>query len=344
VPPKPASFCTSRPALWSLMRPIFDMITDQIRQLCETVAEEARFVRIAFPRIADYAASLPLEELRTPAIHPERHYLGHGDATAAFFITLDAINFGSGYFPHLKKRSGMSGYFTVASCLTDHFNAHGPLTADALIQLTAEDCAEIFQQTKPDEAVGELMQLFAMALNNLGRYLIESFAGSFSRLITSAGQSALHLIEILRAMKFFEDVQPYRGRRIPFFKRAQLTAADLSLALGGEELGRFHDLHQLTIFADNLVPHVLRMDGILQYDPGLAARIDREERIPASSEEEVELRAAAVHASELIVRWLRANGHDRITAMNVDYLLWHRGQHPQYKQAKPRHRTRTVYY
>ena len=33
-----------------------------------------------------------------------------------------------------------------------------------------------------------------------------------------------------------------------------------------------------------------------------------------------------------------------ITAMNVDYLLWHRGQHPAYKQAKPRHRTRTVSY
>jgi len=37
----------------------------------------------------------------------------------AFFLTLDAINFGSGYFPHLGKRPGMSGYFTAAASLTD---------------------------------------------------------------------------------------------------------------------------------------------------------------------------------------------------------------------------------
>ena len=32
------------------------------------------------------------------------------------------------------------------------------------------------------------------------------------------------------------------------------------------------------------------------------------------------------------------------TAMALDYLLWTRGQRPQYKRAKPRHRTRTVFY
>ncbi|MEZ5167114.1 MAG: hypothetical protein R2695_11730 [Acidimicrobiales bacterium] len=32
-------------------------------------------------------------------------------------LSLDAINFGSGYFPYLRKRPGMSGYHTVASSL-----------------------------------------------------------------------------------------------------------------------------------------------------------------------------------------------------------------------------------
>jgi hypothetical protein len=30
--------------------------------------------------------------------------------------------------------------------------------------------------------------------------------------------------------------------------------------------------------------------------------------------------------------------------MALDYLLWTRGQQPEYKRAKPRHRTRTVFY
>jgi hypothetical protein len=30
--------------------------------------------------------------------------------------------------------------------------------------------------------------------------------------------------------------------------------------------------------------------------------------------------------------------------MQLDYLLWNRGQGQYYKQTKPRHRTRTVFY
>jgi hypothetical protein len=99
----------------------------------------------------------------------------------------------------------------------------------------------------------------------------------------------------------------------------------------------------LTIFADNLVPHVLRLDGVLVYDEGLAERIDREEPVPAGSREEVEIRASAVHAVERIVAQLRSAGN-AVTASQIDYLLWNRGQEPYYKKTKPRHRTRTVYY
>ena len=45
-------------------------------------------------------------------------------ATLAYVVTLDAINFGSGYFPKLTKRAGLSGYFTVAASLKDLYEAH----------------------------------------------------------------------------------------------------------------------------------------------------------------------------------------------------------------------------
>jgi len=151
------------------------------------------------------------------------------------------------------------------------------------------------------------------------------------------------LVGQLRAMPFFDDVTLLRGNRVPFYKRAQLTAADLARAFDDQGWGRFDDLGELTIFADNLVPHVLRMDGVLRYDPDLAARIDREELITAGSSEEIEIRAGALHAVELMVAELRGAGR-QATAMNIDYLLWNRGQSPRYKLAKPRHRTRTVFY
>jgi hypothetical protein len=143
-------------------------------------------------------------------------------------------------------------------------------------------------------------------------------------------------------MPFFRDVEQYGELSIPFYKRAQITSADLNLALEGHGLGRFDDLDRLTIFADNLVPHVLRVDGVLRYDEQLAARIDAEHLISAHSPEEIEIRACAVHAVELMVQALCSAGQ-RITASGLDYLLWNCGQRPEYK-ARPRHRARTVFY
>ena len=101
-------------------------------------------------------------------------------------------------------------------------------------------------------------------------------------------------------------------------------------------------IEHFAIFADNLVPHVLRVDGLLRYDPALAARIDAEELIPAGSPEEIEIRATALHTVELLVAALHRSGQP-ISAAELDYLLWNRGQLPLYK-ARPRHRTRTVFY
>ncbi len=318
-------------------------LLDQVREGCKAVAEQAVFVHIDFEQITRYSVSLPLERVAQPQHDACCHYLNHGDDTAAFFITLDSINFGSGYFPYLRKRPGMSGYFTVAGCLNDYFIAQGVPSALCLTHLTDKDCQRIFNQDSANEPVMELMQLFATALNDLGTYLLQHFQGSFRVLLEAAAGSAARLAQLLTSMKYFNDVELYDGVPIPFLKRAQLTAADLAIAFGNTGLGKFDDLPRLTMFADNLVPHVLRLDGVLHYDESLARRIDAEQLIESGSPEEVEIRACALHAVELISTNLRNAGHP-IAPMQLDYLLWNRGQDRVYKQAKPRHRTRTVFY
>ena len=318
-------------------------LLDSVRRTCRVVAERPSHVRIAHDRIPAYASALQLDKAALPELDPGTHFLDQGEGTLAFFLTLDVINFGSGYFPHLRKRPGMSGYFTVASSLTDHYREHGPFSAEELVQITKDECTTIFGQDLSNEPVQELMQLFANALNDLGRHLLRSFNGSFAMLVDRAKGSAERLVHLLAEMPYFKDVETYNGNEISFYKRAQLTAADLSLAFYGRGLGSFEDLAKLTIFADNLVPHVLRVDGILLYEEHLAARVDAEELIPSGSAEEVEIRACAVHAVELIKEELNRGGHV-ITSMGLDYLLWNRGQQPYYKLSKPRHRTRTVFY
>jgi putative queuosine salvage protein len=295
---------------------------DEVRRSARDIAEAATWVRINQHRIESYARSLPIDRARAPELDPETHYVGERAPTLAYVVTLDAINFGSGYFPHLRKRDGMSGYFTVASSLKDEFERHGPLP---LGELTQEACARMFGQSLEDDAVAELMGLFAQALNDLGHFVDRQ--GGFEGIVKSSQGSAERLAESLTEMPFYRDTG--------FLKRAQLTAADLSVA----HVADFGDLDRLTIFADNLVPHVLRLDGVLEYRPELIARIEQEELIAAGSPEEREIRAGALHAVEMMVAALDG----AVTAMQLDYVLWNRGQQPSYK-AVPRHRARTVYY
>ena len=319
-----------------------ESIFNQIRATCEKVTNRASHVRINQDLIPAYASSLPVEKATQPQLDPDCHYLGRQKDTLSFLLVLDTINFGSGYFPHLRKRPGMSGYFTTASSLNDFYKSNGPLSAEQLVALAADQCTRIFGQDPANKTVSELMKQFTTALNSLGRYLLDKFHGNFTGLVEAADSSAGRLVQLLKKMPYFNDVEPYQELEVPFFKRAQIVAADLAVAFQGQTWGHFDDMDQLTIFADNLVPHVLRMDGILRYEEALIARIEAAELIPAGSSEEIEIRAGAVHAVELIKKSICDSGQP-VTSSQLDYFLWNRGQLPNYK-AVPRHRTRTVYY
>ena len=256
-------------------------------------------------------------------------------------MTFNAINFGSGWHPFLDKLPGRSGSITMMTRLRDHFVAHGPLSAAHLASISAADCADLFQQPL-EPPVDRLMTLFAEALNELGHLLIARYDGHFDHLVDAADHSAERLVVLLLDMAMFRDVARYHDFDVPLLKRAQLTAADIANALGGKGRGAFHDLDQLTIFADNLVPHVLRLEGALTFAPELVDQIEAGQLLETGSPQETEMRAVAVHAVELIVEQARNRGQP-IRAMDVDYRLWTSGQQPHFK-AVPRPRAQSIYY
>jgi hypothetical protein len=294
-------------------------LPDDIRAACARVAAAARHVRVVEEAVAAYASTLPAGSPPAPDLAPG----ATDEERAAFSLQLNAVNFGSGWFPTLRKPPGLSGFRTVEAGL----RARGPWTPAELRTLDATAVAAAFGQ----DAEHELMGLFATALNELGRAVGD---GTFLALARSGRGSAVELAERLAALPTWADTSPYGEMSVPFYKRAQLAAADLHL----QRLAPAADLARLTLFADNLVPHVLRIDGVLAFEPELVARIDRGELLVHDAPEEVEIRACAVHAVELLVA-----AHGATTATAVDNALWHRGAAPRYK-AHPRHRARTTAY
>jgi hypothetical protein len=301
-------------------------LTDEVRAACAQIAERAQSVRIDAEALGAYGTGADGgTAIADPGLDPVRHYLEGSPADVALYtLALDTINFGSGWFPTLVKRTDpatgrtVSGYFTVAWNLADHFRVDGAWSAEQLRTMRTDELARVLGQ----RADHELMSLYSQALRELGRFLGDR---SVLDLVAEARGSAERLAAMLASgMALYDD----RG----FYKRAQIVGNDLALA----GVARFDDLDRLTIFADNLVPHVLRCDGVLVYEPALAARIDAEQLLPAGREER-EIRACALHACELL--GARLDVPPRI----LDMWLWTRGQAPELK-ARPRHRTRSVYY
>lgn len=291
-------------------------IPADVRRHAADVAGHALFVAIDREALEALDAAAA-QELTPP--DPVRHFHdGSPEDVADYVLALNAINFGSGWFPTLEKRPDSSGYWTVAWGLADRFRQRGPWTPAELRTVTAAEIADVLGQSSGHH----LMALYAEALRDLGSWLgtrraIDVFAAA-------RGSAARLAAEVVDGMPFYRD----HG----LFKRAQILGADVE-TFG---VGDLRDLDDLTMFADNLVPHVLRWAGVLQYDEQLAHTIDGGQLLPLGRAEH-EIRCCAVHAVELLSQ------RTGVPPRHLDAWLWHAGQRPEVK-AHPRHRCRTVFY
>ncbi len=321
-------------------------VLDSVRAAAALVADRSRSVLLVPERVGPYARELLAEGVLDPARSllpgPWRQPRAHPEVVAGRVIGLATINFGSGWHPVVRKRPGQSGATTMAAGLGQWMAIDGVVRAERLARLDTERMHVILDQPHDDGPVDELMGLFTTALNDLGHLVLDRYDSSFLVMVGAADHSAAALVEVLATMPFYRDVSTYDGVEVPLYKRAQLVAADLHRATGGDGIGRFDDQDRLTAFADNLVPHVLRVDGVLGYGDELLARIDRGELLVAGSPEEVEIRALGVHAVEAVRAELAELGHD-VPSWRLDQVLWERGGRARYK-ALPRHRARSVFY
>ncbi len=306
-------------------------LCDRVRESCARVVAEASLLTINDPTLDDLALSIVLP--RSDPSPTVAHLLDDSEAAeATLTFALDAINFGSGYHDVVRKRPGRSGAQTMADSLIEYVSWTGHLGPDRLQGMTIDDCSQIFGQELDGGALEELMSLFAAALNDLGEWL-EVNEGA-AAVIERADGSAERLAEHLTEMLFYRDVESYGGLPVSFYKRAQITPADLARRV---RPNLFDDLQRLTAFADNLIPHTLRMLGVITLDEDLAAAIDAGVLLDPGSPAEIEIRAAGVVCVERLAATIGA------TAMDIDAHLWERGQDPAIKRVA-RHRSRSVFY
>ncbi|WP_052889741.1 queuosine 5'-phosphate N-glycosylase/hydrolase [Thermogemmatispora carboxidivorans] len=275
------------------------------------------------------------------------HFFDGSERSVNWILLLDALNFC--FWPEKNQpRWGityqgehLSGYWAEAAALTRAVEEGRPIWDAAYLRaMSREELALIFRSEQEQQI--PLFEERLTHVHEVGRVLLERFDGQFSQAVAQAAGSAVRLVQLLvEAFPSFRDVARYRQREVRFLKRAQICVADLHALFRGQSWGTFHDLDQLTIFADYKLPQLLRHFGVLEYHPSLAQRVDQQEPLPAGCEEEVEIRAATVWACELLRQALVARGLP-MKAIEIDQQLWLLSQ--RIPDMRPYHRTRTIYY
>ena len=166
-------------------------------------------------RIGAYAAGLAERQ----PFDDKGQRRGDPEAAAAFAICMNAINFGSGWWPTVRKRPGMSGYSTMAAGVNERFAGEGPWAPEELAAMEAPAIATVLGQ----DPGHPLMAEFAAALRDVGAHLLGEHGGRYLAVVEAAG-SAPELAGVFAGWDSFADVSAYEGRPVPFFKRAQLAA------------------------------------------------------------------------------------------------------------------------
>lgn len=317
-----------------------------IREGIAHVMRHARSVTLDAAGLARAADEIIRRGLPVPSWNAHWHFTDGSWRTANYLLVLDALNF-SFWAPVGTPRWGIDyrgealrGYWALAAALKRAIEAGVPLyEAEFMAACTAEQLRQILA------GWGEipLFEARLAHLHEVGQGLLARWDGQFTRLIAACQGSAVALAERL-PIEFpnFRDESPYEGQMVRLAKRAQILPADLWGAFNREGPGAFHDMDQLTAFADYKVPQVLEALGILRYTPALIEKLEKGIELPPHSAEEVEIRAATLAGVEALRDTLAARGRV-LNAVEVDWILWELGLSAD-TRFKPYHLTRTTAY
>jgi hypothetical protein len=318
-------------------------VTLGVLESIEAVSPRCRHVRIDERRLAEVCGSIPPDDLKLPAWDFPVLIREDDDALVGQILLFNAINFCYWGEPRWEVETTGEWWdrsLAMLDAIRRAWTSGIPLLSGAhLARLSEADFEHILRGRGRLHLMPERLAIWREA----GRILSAEFDGHFTNLIAAANGDALRLVRLLvDRFPSFDDTRTLDGCPIRFYKRAQLAAAMLYEAFGGQSWGALDRTNLLTVFADYKLPQVLRRLGILVYRAELAATVDSRTLIPEGDPREVEIRLATVWAAELMRRAL-VPSIPHITALHLDYWLWYAGR-DQGPEIKPYHRTLTTAY
>ncbi|KAF8073952.1 hypothetical protein FPV67DRAFT_1560242 [Lyophyllum atratum] len=258
--------------------------------------------------------------------------------------------------------------------ITDpNFYSSETLCPDSLIE-------HVFRPAEQSTETIPLLRERITVMREVGSILCNNFGGSFQGFLeefhrrNNGEGTALELVHMITdTFPSFRDEVVYNGKKICFWKRAQILVAETWAAFFPATPTLTHpifpgprgpQIQQLTMFADYRVPQILHHLCILTYPPSLVSLLKAGTPLASGSSEEMSLRSASIIAVERVREEILAlfagdadadeSRKDSLSSVLIDFYLWDLAKKIESGEEKiegtetadmaPIHRTRSIWY
>lgn len=185
----------------------------------------------------------------------------------------------------------------------------------------------------------ELMQYRYKLLKETIKVIAQKGKTFFDELFSIKTDEEL-LEYIVKNFKHFDDRSKFKGKIIPFNKRAILLTNDL-FRMSPKIRNNIKIIDNLTGGADYAIPKVLQENGILEYNEKLLTIIKSKKAIKHNSQMEIEIRANTLYALE-IMKNIAIKQNINIKTIELDNIIWNTRKSTNSEM--PSHHTKTIYY
>uniref|UniRef100_A0A6I8NXP2 Queuosine 5'-phosphate N-glycosylase/hydrolase n=1 Tax=Ornithorhynchus anatinus TaxID=9258 RepID=A0A6I8NXP2_ORNAN len=245
----------------------------------DVTIEEAGVHKVAeMLRARGCGGALGLEDWK--ALHELNPRAADEDAVNWVFL-VDTLNFS--FWAETDDRKCLvkyrgkdySGYWSLCAAVNRALDEGIPITSASYYASMTLD--QVLHVLRSDTDVPmPLIEERHRILNETGRILLDRFGGSFLHCVRQSGLSALRLMQlVVESFPSYRDEAVFQGKRISFYKRAQILVADTWSVLEGKGDGAFTDIARITMFADYRLPQVLAHLGALKYSEELLKKLHK---------------------------------------------------------------------
>jgi hypothetical protein len=315
------------------------------------VIENSRDVRTNVDKIVEVAGWMGYEELPLPEFTLP-FGVGAGDANEAidFILVADSIDTAfTDFSTHEKFQVDFAGQHWSDSeaefaCLKQALDTDIPiLDGKFLARVSRSELDRIFAGNIQMPMLKEKLAV----LHQVGEVLVEKYDGRFHKFVQACSPRLYDrgngLIErLVKEFPRFNDVSPFDGHEIKFYKLAQLGVWMLYSTLHKTGKFRLDDPEKMTAFADYIVPVALRLLGVTSYSKELENAINTHQLIPRDSRQEIEIRAHCLYSTALLAEEInKVRGpKEQVIIPQIDARLWTH----YHTTSWPHHLTQTIMY